>query len=73
LSVWCGAENCVSGLRAAALLAIKAAAICNKKHLLHLGGILFPHINNDACSKSLQLPTMYVRVRYGNESQHRLP
>ena len=28
--------------------------ICNKKHLLHLVGILFPHINDDAQSKSLQ-------------------
>ena len=31
LSVWCGAEGCVSGLRAVAL------------HLLHLVVILFPH------------------------------
>ena len=37
LSVWCGAEGCVSGLRAAR----------NKNHLLHLVGILFPHICND--------------------------
>ena len=29
--------------------------ICNKKHLLHLVGILFPHINDDARSKSLQM------------------
>jgi hypothetical protein len=28
--------------------------ICNKNHLLHLVGILFPHINDDARSKSLQ-------------------
>jgi hypothetical protein len=26
--------------------------ICNKNHLLHLVGILFPHINDDAPSKS---------------------
>ena len=26
-----------------------------KKHLLHLVGILFPHINDDARSKSLQM------------------
>jgi hypothetical protein len=26
--------------------------ICNKNHLLHLVGILFPHINDDAWSKS---------------------
>ena len=38
LSVWCGAEDYVSGLQAAA-----AAAACNKYHLLHLVGILFPH------------------------------
>ena len=29
--------------------------ICNKKHLLHLVGILFPHINDDARSKLLQI------------------
>jgi hypothetical protein len=29
--------------------------ICNKKHLLHLVGILFPHINDDARSKSLHI------------------
>ena len=29
--------------------------ICNKNHLLHLVGILFPHINDDARSKSLQI------------------
>ena len=28
--------------------------ICNKYHLLHLVGILFPHINDDARSESLQ-------------------
>ena len=38
LSVWCGAEGCVSGLRAATAV-----------------GILFPHINDDARSKSLQI------------------
>jgi hypothetical protein len=29
--------------------------ICNKNHLLHLVGILIPHINDDARSKSLQI------------------
>ena len=29
--------------------------ICNKKHLLHLVGILFPHINDDAQSESLHI------------------
>ena len=29
--------------------------ICNKNHLLHLVGILFLHINDDARSKSLQM------------------
>jgi hypothetical protein len=28
--------------------------ICHKNHLLHLVGILFPHINDDARSKSFQ-------------------
>ena len=30
--------------------------ICNKNHLLHLVGILFPHINDDAWSKPHQMP-----------------
>jgi len=29
--------------------------ICNKNQILHLVGILFPHINDDARSKSLQI------------------
>ena len=29
--------------------------ICNKNNLLHLVGFLFPHINDDARSKSLQI------------------
>ena len=29
--------------------------ICNKYHLLHLVGVLFPHIDDDARSKSLQI------------------
>jgi uncharacterized sodium:solute symporter family permease YidK len=41
LSVWCGAEGYVSGLRAAAAASNK---ICNKNHLLHLVGILFINI-----------------------------
>jgi hypothetical protein len=40
LSVWCWAEGYVSGLRAAAAASNN---ICNKNHLLHLVGILFPH------------------------------
>jgi len=40
LLVWCRAEGYVSGLQDAALL--------------HLVGILFPHINDDAWSKSHQ-------------------
>jgi len=42
LSVWSGAEGYVSGLRAAAA----SNKICNKKHLFHLVGILFPHITS---------------------------
>ena len=34
--------------------------ICNKNHLLHLVGILFSHINDDARSKSLQMYTATV-------------
>ena len=40
--VWCGTESYVSGLQDA-------------KPLLHLVGILFPHINDDARSKSHQI------------------
>jgi hypothetical protein len=42
--------------------------ICNKNHLLHLVGILFPHINDDPRSKSHQIqeilvcPTLWVLV-----------
>ena len=63
LSVWCGAEGCVSGLRALELLIMgimvpetcwASNKICNKNHLLHLVGILFPHINDDARSKPHQ-------------------
>ena len=46
LSVWCGAEGYVSGLRAVALVPETCWAsnkICNKNHLLHLVGMLFPH------------------------------
>ena len=53
LSVWCGAEGYVSGLQAA------ANKICNKYRLLHLVGILFPHINDDARSESLQINMKY--------------
>jgi hypothetical protein len=77
LSVWCGAEGCVSSLRAAAAAPNTAGSnhlyntlellmvgimvperrwasnkICNKNHLLHLVVISFPHINDDARSKS---------------------
>jgi hypothetical protein len=34
--------------------------ICNKKHLLHLVDILFPHINADARSKSLKIFQRYL-------------
>ena len=58
LSVCCGAGSYVSGLQAAALvLPVTCWAcnkICNKYHLLHLVGILFPRNNDDARSKSLQ-------------------
>jgi hypothetical protein len=36
--------------------------ICNKHHLLHLIGILFPHINEDAWSKSHQIHSHYIRL-----------
>ena len=34
--------------------------ICNKNHLLHLVGILFPRINDDARSKSLKIYQEHV-------------
>ena len=34
--------------------------ICNKYHLLHLVGILFPHNNDDARSKLLQIARTYL-------------
>ena len=34
--------------------------ICNKNHLLHLVGILFPHINDDARSKPHQIVMFYL-------------
>jgi hypothetical protein len=68
LSVWCGAEGYVSGLRAAAatlellMMGIvvpetywASIKICNKNHLLYIVGILFPHINEDARSKPHQI------------------
>ena len=37
--------------------------ICNKKPLLHLVGILFPHINDDAQSKSHQIYNLFTRCQ----------
>ena len=62
LSVWCGAEGYVSGLQAAALACWASNKICNKYHLLHLVGILFPHINDDARSKPHQVYVMLFSV-----------
>ena len=51
--------------------------ICNKYHQLHLVGTLFPHINDDARSKSLQISdkicrenqnTFYVRQFFFRKS-----
>jgi hypothetical protein len=58
LSVWCVAEGYVYGLRAAARKPYTCWAsnkICNKNHLLRLVGILFPHINDAARTKSHQI------------------
>jgi hypothetical protein len=82
LSVWCGADGYVSGLRAAAtarkpnttgsnhlyntleLLMMGIVVpetcwasnnICNKNPVLHLVVILFPHIKDEARSKSHQI------------------
>ena len=57
LSVWCGAEGCVSGLWAVAPATCWASnKICNKYHLLHLVGILFSHIHENPYSWSGVVP-----------------
>jgi hypothetical protein len=56
LSVWCGAVGCVSGLQAI------------KTHLLHLVGILFPHIIDDARSKPHQVYNFAIFVLHGRET-----
>ena len=59
LSVWCGAEGYASGLRAAETC-WASSKFCNKNHLLHLVGILFPHINDYARTKSLQIESIFT-------------
>ena len=44
--------------------------ICNKKPLLHLVGILFPHINDDARSKSHQI---FRHIEFGGGLYHPAP
>ena len=44
--------------------------ICNKYNLLHLVGILFPHNNYDARSKSLQICFRYVCVVWNINERH---
>ena len=41
--------------------------ICNKYHLSHLVGVLFPHINDDARSKSLQIVQYKIPWKLGAE------
>ena len=100
LSVWCGAEGCVSGLRVAAAAQPSAPhhtdntktkapnttgsthlynilerlmmgimvpetcwasnKICTENHLLHLLGILFPHINDDARQNHFKFKTEFL-------------
>ena len=38
--------------------------ICDKYHLLHLVGILFPHINDDARSELLQICAKILLINY---------
>jgi hypothetical protein len=54
--------------------------ICNKNHLLHLVGILCPHINDDARSKSLRIykihnskSTTTMAIVYGKTTLPSLP
>jgi hypothetical protein len=55
LSVWCGAEGYVFRTHNMGIVVPETCwssnKICNKNHLFHLVGILFPHINDDARSK----------------------
>jgi hypothetical protein len=47
--------------------------ICNKNHLLHLVDILFPHINDDARSKSLQMKILLSMFRKFTELRSSMP
>ena len=47
--------------------------ICNKNHLLHLVGILFPHINDDAQSKPHQIENCVVLSHYAASNSNFLP
>ena len=51
--IWCFGFQVVSMVWA-------SNKICNKYHLLHLVGILFPCINDDARSESLQIHFLYL-------------
>ena len=46
--------------------------ICNKNHLLHLVGILFPHINDDARSESFQInfSIILINLRFHRVERH---
>ena len=46
--------------------------ICNKYHLLHLVGILLPHNNDDARSKSLQIYNWQLRSNSTPVTLHEL-
>jgi hypothetical protein len=70
-SVWCRAEGYVSGLRVLELLMMgimmpetcwASNKICNQNHLLRLVSILFPRINDDARSKSLQIKWYVIKT-----------
>jgi hypothetical protein len=61
------ASCCFTGYRMVPETFWASNKICNKKHLLHLVGILFPHINDDALSKSLQIVVkILVPLNVGN-------
>ena len=59
LSVWCGAEGYLYNTLELLMMGIMVPEtccasnkICNKNHLLHLVGILFPHIKDKKCGGS---------------------
>ena len=83
LSVWCGGSNHLYNTLELLIMGIvvpetcwESNRICNINHLLHLVGILFPHIIDDARSNSLQihiclLPVLHIKptIKYSHSTK----